>query len=191
MPEANTRSRRSFGPTVLAGLAGAVLASVAGAKDWARASGASAGTKVDAAAKGSESAPLVTALALVALAAWGVVLVSRGRVRQAVSAVGMLASVGVLVATAVAFNGAKDDALRVLNGKGVDVDTSQVTLTGWYFAAGVGATVAVVAFFFAVLKSRGWPSMGTKYDAPGARAEQPVNEHDMWRALDEGHDPTS
>jgi uncharacterized membrane protein (TIGR02234 family) len=190
MPEAKTRSR-SFRPTVLLGLAGTALASVAGTKEWARASGAVAGIKVDATAKGSESAPLVTALALVALAAWGVVLVSRGRARQAVSAIGMLAGVGVLAATVVAFDAARNDALRALDGKGVTGDAVQATLTGWYFAAGIGAAFAVGAFAVAVLRSRAWPAMGTKYDAPAARAEQPVHEQDMWRALDEGHDPTS
>jgi hypothetical protein len=37
--------------------------------------------------------------------------------------------------------------------------------------------------------------MGTRYDAPAARAAQeeaaPVSEQDMWRALDDGRDPTA
>jgi hypothetical protein len=37
--------------------------------------------------------------------------------------------------------------------------------------------------------------MGTKYDAPGAQAEraseQPSDNLDIWKALDEGRDPTA
>ena len=41
----------------------------------------------------------------------------------------------------------------------------------------------------------GWPAMGSRYDAPGARADAedaaPDTEQDMWRALDDGRDPTA
>jgi hypothetical protein len=37
--------------------------------------------------------------------------------------------------------------------------------------------------------------MGTRYDAPAARTAdaeaEPVTEQEMWRALDDGHDPTA
>jgi hypothetical protein len=36
--------------------------------------------------------------------------------------------------------------------------------------------------------------MGSRYDAPAARREQQQaerSEQDLWRALDEGHDPTT
>jgi uncharacterized membrane protein (TIGR02234 family) len=192
MAEPAPRKRsRSFAPTVLLGLAGATLAAVAGAKDWATASGSAAGLQVQAAAKGSVTAPLVTALALVALAAWGVVLVTRGRVRQVLAVVGGLASVGALVATAVAFGDAQHDAVAALVAKGATGHGFPSHLTGWAFAAGVGAVVAVAAFVVAVPKARGWPAMGTRYDAPGTRADAPVTEQDMWRAFDEGQDPTS
>jgi hypothetical protein len=31
--------------------------------------------------------------------------------------------------------------------------------------------------------------MGSRYDAPGTRPRE-VAEQDLWRAIDEGHDPT-
>src|SRR4051794_40604755 len=101
---------RSYGPTVLVGLAGATLAAVAAARDWARASGSAAGVDVAAAVKGSATTPLAVALALVALAAWGVVLVLRGRPRRAVAVVGALASAGVLGAGGRALGRAPGDA---------------------------------------------------------------------------------
>ena len=125
---------RSYGPTVLTGLAAATLADVASARDWADASGRAGGAAVTAAAKGSESAPLALALALVALAAWGVVLVVRTRTRRVVSALGALASAGLLAATVVAFARAQDDAIRALIERGVTGDVLGASPTGWYWA---------------------------------------------------------
>ncbi len=110
---------RSFGRTVLGGLGGAALASVAASRDWARAAGEGAGVQVHASVSGSEAAPLVLALALVTLAAWGVVLVLRGRARQVVAGVGLAAAVGALVALGDAFDGAQDAAVAALMARGV------------------------------------------------------------------------
>ena len=42
---------------------------------------------------------------------------------------------------------------------------------------------------------RTWPEMGSRYDSPtGARettTEQPTENIDIWKALDEGRDPTA
>lgn len=186
---------RSFGPTVLVGLAGATLAAVAGARDWSRATGRAAGVDVTAVAKGSESAPLVVALALVALAAWGVVLVVRSRARRVVSVIGALAAAGVVVSTVLNAGRAQDDAVRALVAKGVAGDAFTSSLTGWYYVAAVGGVLALAAFVVAVVAAPRWPAMGSKYDAPATRAEaqtaEPVTEQEMWRALDDGRDPTA
>ena len=186
---------RSFGPTVLAGLAGATLASVAAARDWAHASGRASGVAVTAAAKGSDSASLALALGLGALAPWGVVLVVRTRARRVVAVVGALASAGVLAATVVAFGRAQDDASRALEARGATGDVSRAALTGWYWAALVGGALALLAFVAALRLAPRWPAMGTRYDAPATRAAQeqaaPATEQDMWRALDDGRDPTA
>ena len=185
---------RSFGPTVLVGLGGATLASVAGAKDWATASGTAAGADVTAVAKGSDSAPLVVALGLVALAAWGVVLVVRARARRVVAVLGGLAAAGVVAATIAAHGQVQDDALAAVVAKGAaGADTA--SLTGWYYAAALGGLLALVAFVVAVVAAPAWPEMGTRYDAPAARTadtdDVPATEQEMWRALDDGRDPTA
>jgi uncharacterized membrane protein (TIGR02234 family) len=182
---------RSFGAAVLTGLGGAVLASVAAAQPWARASGDAAGVAVHAAATGSEAAPVVLALALVTLAAWGVVLVLRGRVRQAVAGVGLAAAVGALVALVGAFDGAQDAAVTAVAADGATGDVFRTSLTGWYWAAGVGLLLTAAAHAVAVRRARSWPAMGSRYDAPGTRPATPVTEQDLWRALDDGHDPTA
>lgn len=184
---------RSFGPTLLIGLAGAALASVAGARTWATASGSAAGVAVRAGVKGSESAPLVVALGLVTLAAWGAVLVLRGRVRRAVAVVGAAASVGVVAATAASFSRAQSDAVDAVTAKGAAGDVVATSLTGWYYVAAVGGLAALAAFVVAVVASPRWPAMGSRYDAPAARSATPARpaaEPDLWRALDDGRDPT-
>jgi len=182
---------RSFGRTVLAGLGGAALASVAAARDWAESSGANAGVKVHASVTGSDAAPLVLALALVTLAAWGVVLVLRGRARQVVAAVGLVAAVGALVALVDAFDGAQDAAVAAVTARGGTGDTFAASLTGWYWATGIGLAVTALALAVAVRRARTWPALGSRYDAPATRAAAPRTDQDLWRALDEGHDPTA
>lgn len=186
---------RSFGPTVVVGLGGATLAAVAGAKDWGRASSTVGGTTVSGIAKGSETAPLVVALALVSLAAWGVVLVVRGRPRRIVAVVGFLAAAGALASTVAASGRARDDAVSAATAQGPGADAFASSLTAWFFAAAVGALLALLAFAVAVRSVPGWPAMGSRYDAPATRtqaeAATPTTERDMWRALDDGHDPTA
>ena len=187
MPERD----RTFGPTVLLGLAAGTLAAVAGTREWAQASGDAAGIKVEAAVIGSETAPLVATLGLVGLAAWGVVLVLRGRVRRVVAVIGLLAAVGALVSVIIAFDGAQYDAVNAVLERGATADVVAVSLTGWYYAAGLGAGLTLLAFAVAAVRSPRWPAMGNKYDAPATRTETPATDEDMWRALDQGRDPTS
>ena len=82
---------------------------VAASRDWATGSGSAAGVDVTASVKGSSSAPLAVALALVALAAWGVVLVLRGRARRVVAVVGALATAGSCSRPSTAFGRRRDD----------------------------------------------------------------------------------
>ena len=182
---------RSFAPTVLVGLASAGLTAVAAGRDWARADGDAAGVKVTAAVSGSDAAPLVLALALVALASWGVVLVLRGRVRRAAALVGLVATGGALVALVDAFDGAQDAARDAVAAQGATGDVFVTSLTAWYWLTGVAAVVCLLTLAVAVRKAPAWPAMGSRYDAPAARAAAPATDQDLWRALDEGHDPTA
>jgi len=200
---ARRRSRSSFGPTVLVGLAAGALTAVSAARDWAGATGSAAGVDVSASVKGSATAPLAIALALVALASWGSVLVLRGRARQVVAVVGAAASAGVLVTVVSAFGRAQDGALEAVVSRGATGDTAS-SLTAWYFACGIGALLTSFAFAVAVAAAPRWPAMGSRYDAPATRRQddgpgavaatgsaEPATEQDMWRALDDGRDPTA
>lgn len=186
--------RRAFGPVVLLGLASAGLTAIAANKPAvdAGASNTSAGSVLTLTFEGTM--PLVTALALVVLACWGVVLVTRGRVRRAVALLGSLAADGALVGVVVAFGQVSDDLRDELAQVGVtDV---QISHTAWYWAALAAACVSVVCAALAFLWTPAWPEMGTRYDAPGASeptSTAPPEEQssiDLWKAMDEGRDPT-
>lgn len=191
--------RTGFGPVVLGGLASGALAAVAGTRAWVEGSSGQLSTETagDAAVVGSAVAagigemPLAGALSLVVLAGWGVVLVTRGRLRRFVMAVAALASIGLLVTTVWAFFTLQDsvgEQLRAASGE----DTSAVHFTGWYVAACVAAVGCVVTTLLAVRLVPAWPEMGRRYDAPAGDAApvEPQGNLEIWKALDEGHDPT-
>ncbi|MCW2738427.1 Trp biosynthesis-associated membrane protein [Nocardioides sp.] len=195
------RARRTFGPVVLLGLASAGLAAVAGTRTWVTGRSGSVDTSAGSAMTSALSldvvgeSPLAGALALAVLACWGVVLVTRGRVRRAVALLGLVGAVGLLVATVAEFWTLPDklaDALTEVSGVG----TATTSFTPWYAAALVGGLLSVLTTVAAVRLVGRWPEMGTKYDAPaGARAQaapaRPTENIDIWKALDEGRDPTA
>ncbi len=181
---------RTFAPTVLVGVGAAALTAVAAGQEWARSTGDAAGVEVSATVAGADTAPLALALALVALAAWGVLLVVRGRVRRVVAAIGSVAAAGVLAALVDAFDGAQNDSLQAVMAKGATGDVFASTLTAWYWTTGVAALLALATLAVAVVRSPGWPAMGSRYDSPASRRQQDTDE-DLWRALDRGDDPTA
>lgn len=199
------RTRRSYAGTVVAGLAGAALTAVAGSRTWAVGHASAGGLHVHATVSGSQAAPLVAALGLVALAGWGVVLVTRRRARLVVAVLGLLAALGAVAAAALGHSAVGDAVTSALLQQGAGHGPLQASSTPWWLAAVLGGLVSAAAFAVAVRKAPAWPEMGRKYDAPAARSDHPGQEvaeqpdtgsgtadgPDMWRALDEGRDPTS
>lgn len=193
---AERRSR--FGPVVLLGLAGSGGAAVAGAQPWAETDDATGGAAITALgnAIAEASAPLVTALALVALASWGVLLVTRGRFRKVVAGLDLVVSVLLLVAAVAVWTAAPSVVHDALVDRGIA--DPQVGRTAWAYVGVVAALVAVGAAATGVRGVGSWPEMGRRYDAPGtapaaAGAAAPVEERsnlEVWRSLDEGEDPT-
>lgn len=188
-------ARRTFAPVVLLGLAAAVLSAVAGARPWLRIESVASRSEAVAStleADGGE-APLAAALALVLLACWGVVLVTRGRVRRLVTWSALASALGVLATAVTSRFTLPDqfrDALERLGVTGV-----ALTWTGWYWAAVVGAVLSVVASGLGARLVGTWPEMGSRYDAPAAREARPTADdadesQALWKAIDEGRDPT-
>ncbi|MEO5852473.1 MAG: Trp biosynthesis-associated membrane protein [Nocardioides sp.] len=185
---------RTFGPVVVASLAGGVLTAVAGTRPWVTVNGTAANDPLLDVAGGTSGAqmPLATTLALVVLAAWGVVLVTRGRVRRAVTVLGALAAAGVL-ATVVSGWWLVPDSLRETL---TDAPPFTTSVSPWYAVALLSAAVAAVACGAAVVLVGGWPEMGTRYDTPTGSDGVPTERDeasslDLWKAQDQGRDPTA
>ncbi|HWI41971.1 MAG TPA: Trp biosynthesis-associated membrane protein [Nocardioides sp.] len=196
--------RRTFGPVVLLGLAASGFAAVAGHRsmlqmpaDRLKAIGATAYA-------GGEfnrvEFPLAGALALVALACWGVLLVTRGRFRRGVAVLATLAAAGVLAVVVVGGFFQQAQAAADLGERlGLGGASLPVERTGWFWVTLVTALLALTAGVAAVRLVPAWPEMGTRYDSPtgGATsaadvATDPAEQSnlDLWKSLDEGTDPT-
>ena len=181
---------RTFGPVVLVGLAGAGLSAMAGHEEWVTVGSCEIGSF----AVTTLEAPAAGAVALALLASWGVLLVTRGRVRRAAAVVAALLSLGQVVAVVTGVRAARDglhDRLTELGG------TCAIDLTGWFWVAVVALPFTVVPAVAAVFLVPTWPEMGRKYDAPAGAptAPTPAPEErenlDLWKDMDEGRDPTA
>jgi hypothetical protein len=181
------RRRSGFGPVVLAGVATAALSSVTAGKPWY--SAAIDFKLMPGVAEPDRTAdmPLALPLSLVVLAGWGALLVSRGRVRRAIATVTLVAAAGVLACVVAAPFTLPGQVRDRLPGASGDVS---VTPTGWFVAAAVSAVLSTVVLVLAWLRSPQWPTMSTRYDAPGSRPPEARTDADLWKAMDEGVDPT-
>ena len=187
--------RRTFGPVVLLGLATGTLAAVASSRPWVvdTAGGNHSTDPLGVVADAGEM-PLAAALSLVVLACWGVVLVTRRTVRRVVAALALLAAVGLAVTVVVGWVTLPDVVAEAITAQATSDDTVAVESTAWLWAAAAGALGSVVATILAVRWVRHWPEMGNRYDAPGASAEndpEDASSLDLWKAMDEGRDPTA
>ena len=178
----------SFARTVLVGAAAAAVAVVASNAAWAvrdgRAPAPPGGGTVELA--GSDAVPLVVPLTLVALACWGAVLVLRRRGRRVVAVLGGLAGLTAAGVT-VAWAAGADD----------------LDLTAWPWVVAAAAAGTAVALGRTWVAAPRWPEMSSRYDRrPGGVAgaddqgerDEPEDRRqgstELWRALDEGRDPT-
>ena len=201
---ARVSRRPTFGPVVLVGLAASGLGAYAGHQGMLRIPDDDLDRLGLVSFLGQDQAevdfPLAGALALVALACWGVLLVTRGRVRQVVAAVAAAASLGVVAVTVVGGFVQDDDAAAAIADQlGIPVLADQYALepTPWFWAALFAAVVSAAAAVVAVRLAPGWPEMGNRYDAPTVHytdvSHTPAEERtslDLWKSMDEGDDPT-
>jgi uncharacterized membrane protein (TIGR02234 family) len=173
-----------------------VLAAVAGHQPWALGSAPGGLGELSATVEAGR-VPAANALSLVVLACWGVLLVTRGLVRRVVAVLAVLAALGLATAVVVGFGSATDHVRDAYAELGVtDADVSR---SGWYWVAVVATVLTVLTTLAAVRLVPTWPEMGRRYDAPAGAAvaespEQPPEEQenlDLWKAMDEGRDPTA
>ena len=186
------RSGPGLGATVVLGLAGAGLATVSSAQVWATARATEPALRT-VEARGGEVAPVALPLALVALASWGAVLVLRRRGRRVVAGLGLLAALGVATAVVLRAHDARDVATGLLT---TGAGSTQSSATSWPWLAVAGAVVSAAVSAVALRQAGRWPEMSSRYDAPTGEAgladgpPEETSSTDLWKALDEGRDPT-
>ncbi len=190
-------ARRSFAPVVAVGLVGGGLAAYAGSRPWF-VDPAADGPTPDPLAVIAEAgtSPLATPIALVLLAGWGVVLVSRGMFRRGVAGLTLLAAGSFAATLVVGFLALPDDVAAAVRESSARFDDVGGSAVGpWFWVAVLGGLMSVAAAALAVAWCPQWPEMGSRYDAPGADRDEPLPEDrtslDLWKSMDEGRDPTA
>lgn len=190
-PERASPARRRFAPTVLVGLAAAALTAVTGNRTWVEidATRSSSFYALTVTTDETSQIPLATALALVVLAGWGVLLVTRGRARRVVAVLASVAALGTAATVVVGARSVPTDLRADLASSGLSAGGT--SYTPWFYAAAAGALLSVLAAGAAVRWVGQWPAMGSRYDAPRTPArDETATELELWKAFDEGRDPT-
>ncbi|MBA2416645.1 MAG: Trp biosynthesis-associated membrane protein [Geodermatophilaceae bacterium] len=197
--------RREFTAAVLLTAAAGALGLLAGGRPWLdlRVVRDSPLPPVADTVAGATAAPLVPGLALVVLAGAVGLLATRRSGRVAIGLVVLAAGAG-MVAAATPWLGevragrARDAALDV----GLPAGVLEVSGSTGALIAVLAGGLAVLLGAATVLRSRRWPVMGARYDAPTAgqasppparaipETAEPAGDRETWDALDRGEDPT-
>ncbi len=198
-PATSRSGRRELTVAVLVAVLAAALALTAGGQEWAEVTAQRPAPlpPVSTVITGTEAAPLVPAAGLVLLAAAGALLAVRGAGRIAVGLVMVLAGAGLAWSSGRVLAGMDvvTARLRALGVPAEQISTDvAAALPVLVVVAGVLGTAAGS---LAVVRGRGWPGLGRRYERPGVAAGVPprgrIDEdraHDAWRTLDRGEDPT-
>ncbi|MEV4708246.1 Trp biosynthesis-associated membrane protein [Actinoplanes sp. NPDC049316] len=170
--------------TVLCSVAGAAVALFGVTRTWAVEVTTRPGLpELRSTRTGTEVAPWVLALALVALAGGGALLATRGAVRRVLGALLALAGLGVV-------------AGAITGRAGLDVGAAGAGGTVWPVACVAGGLLVLAGGWSALRHGHEWPGMGARYErrpqeAPAAPEDQRVDTRAAWDALDRGDDPTA
>lgn len=152
--------RRELAYTVLLCVVGAGLALFAASRTWA-VEVVPRPAPLPPARTPQAGGPLLSALAVAALAGAGALPATRGRARTALGVLLVAAGVGIVAAAAPSLP------------------------AGWPALCALGGGAVAAAGALAVVRGRRWSGMGTRYERAA-----PVTGSDLWDALDRGEDPT-
>lgn len=201
--------RRALVVALVGGLAAGGLALLGVSLAWARVEIAVRGVPSSTIeVSGSDAVPWVAALTLVILAGALAIVPTGGWLRRAVGVIVGLAAVGAAIGTLTA-GSAVDDALSEQLAEspasgGVD-DAAMVAAAdhpAWRWLTLGGSVAGIAVGVYVTARGNRWATMGSRYDAPAARRSspqtddvthetEPTENADLWRALDEGRDPTA
>lgn len=187
--------RRLYAPVVLGTLAAGGLAFFAASRSWAHIRVATDGLPSDSVdVSGTDAQPLVSALAVVIVTAALAVLASSPRVRRVVG--GFTVLIAVVGAAIVLLGGSSlDNAVdRAVEASPAYTGTGDPDFSTslWKYVTALGFVIAAVLGGITARLGATWPTMSSRYEAPAARpaVTEPQSDAEMWKALDEGRDPT-
>jgi uncharacterized membrane protein (TIGR02234 family) len=187
-------TRRST--VVLATLAAALAVFACSAATWISATVQTTLEPVTVDVAGSDAAPAVTALGLVAAAGALTTAISGRVLRAVVSVVVLLAGLGALAASvavladpAGAAQTAVGEATGMINAGG------DFAVTAWPSLAAAASALVALCGAWALVAGRSWTA-ARRYERSGAdgvpaATPRPGDEIDSWDALTEGRDPTA
>jgi uncharacterized membrane protein (TIGR02234 family) len=193
---------RAYALTVAGGLAAAGTVAVGVTRPWVTATTMVAGLpRIEAAVTGADAVPLAGACGPVLLASFGAVLATRNRFRQGVGAL-IVAFAAVAIVSAAHPGDLSPIIESRLSARGWSAASPYATSTQpWRWLVLATALTCLVAGLLVVRLGPGWPTMGKRYEAPESTASPAPARHEsagtasldeetLWRALDEGRDPT-
>lgn len=186
--------RRSTRSTALAAcLLGSVVAVTAAGRVWLRVREA-ATPGLPALARALTAADVaggVRALAVLGLASVAALLATRGRARQVVGVVVLLAGVGITVASVHAAVTPPGAVVGRPATQGIVAVGAAETYgrTAWPWVCAAGGLLLAAGGVLAARDGGGWPALSRRYDAPSGPAG-PGGDRGLWDAIDRGEDPT-
>lgn len=189
--------RRLYAPVVLATLAVGGLAFYAAGRTWADAEVKAQGlASARVAVSGTDAQPLVSALAVVVVTAGLAILAAGPRMRRVVGVLTIVVAAGAIVLVPRSGSSTLDDAVRSAAEKSPAYtgpsSLGDISYGPWYLVAIVAFAAALVLGAAMVRFAGQWPTMSSRYDAPGARRPaREASDSDMWKAMDRGDDPTT
>lgn len=180
--------RNLLGPSVLA------LVAIGGAALWALRSEWSSATAtapgmpaIDVSVSGADAVPGAVGLAVLVMAAAAGVIAAGPRLRRLIGVVVVLAA-----GVGVALTAGAGSAIETARARALDEAAVSGTEVAW--ESSVAQPLSVAAFVVAALvgvlvawQGPRWATMGRKYETPAAREP---DASDLWKAMDDGVDPT-
>ena len=178
--------RNLLGPAILGLLATGGGALWALRSQWSSATASTAGLpEVDLSVSGSDVVPGAVGLAILVMAAAAGVIAAGPRLRRVIG--GLVVAAGALGVVLVTSTGSGTARARAL-------DEAAVSGTEVAWDQSIAQPLAAVAFAAAALvgaliawQGPRWATMGRRYETPAAREP---DSSDLWKAMDDGVDPT-
>jgi uncharacterized membrane protein (TIGR02234 family) len=189
--------RRLYAPVVLATLAAGGLAFVAAGRTWGRAELRPQGlASAEVSVSGADAQPLVSALAVVVVAAALAILAAGPRMRRVIGGLTVVVAVVAIVLVPRSGTSGLDDALRTAAEKSPAYtgpsSLGHISYLPWDVLAIAGFVAAAVLGVVTIRFAGAWPTMSSRYDAPSSRRPAAgTSDTDMWKAMDRGDDPTA